>query len=186
MPGVNGIEIARALKKTEKHIPPKIVFTTAHNQFAVESYQVEALDYLLKPFEYGDFLNSVNKAVRHFETLPSFQAPKLLQEDALFVRSGYQQIRIPWEDIRYIEGLKDYVRIYLKSSEKNVVALATLKSLSEKLPQDRFRRVQKSYIVALDSITSLATNSLWIEGVEITIGEQYKDSLLAVFSTLLK
>jgi DNA-binding LytR/AlgR family response regulator len=78
------------------------------------------------------------------------------------------------------------VRIYLKSSEKNVVALATLKSLSEKLPQDRFRRVQKSYIVALDSITSLATNSLWIEGVEITIGEQYKDSLLAVFSTLLK
>lgn len=186
MPGVNGIEIARALKEFGRPVRPKIVFTTAHNQFAVESYQVEALDYLLKPFEYEDFLLSANKAMKYFETLPDFHAPKLLGEEALFVRSGYQQIRIPWEDIRYIQGLKDYVAIHLKTSEKNIIALATLKSLSEKLPRDRFRRVQKSYIVALDAVTSLATNGLWIDGLEITIGEQYKDSLHAIFAKLLK
>jgi len=184
MPGANGIEIARALKEMKRAVRPKIIFTTAYNQFAMESYQVEALDYLLKPFEYEDFLLSANKAIRYFETLPDFYAPKRLQEEALFVRSGYQQVKIPWEEIKYIQGLKDYVTIYLKSSEKTIVALATLKSLSEKLPQDRFRRVQKSYIVALDAITSLTTNTLWIDRVEIAIGERYKDSLHALFSNL--
>lgn len=186
MPGLSGIDIARALKKVERPIRPKIIFTTAYNQFAVESYQVEALDYLLKPFEYEDFLLSANKAMRYFEALPDFHAPKLLKEDALFVRSGYQQVKIPWEEIKYIQGLKDYVAIHLKSSDKSIVTLATLKSLSEKLPQDRFRRVQKSYIVALDAVTSLATNNLWIDSLEITIGEQYKESLHVVFSKLLK
>jgi len=185
MPGVNGIEIARALKETDRPIPPKIVFTTAHNQFAVESYQVEALDYLLKPFEYEDFLASAHKAVKYFKTLPDFHALKSLQEEALFVRSGYQQVKIPWEDIKYIQGMKDYVTIHLKNSEKTIVTLATLKSLSEKLPQSRFQRVQKSYIVALDAVTSLATNSLWIDQLEINIGEQYKDALHSVFSRLI-
>jgi len=186
MPGVNGIEIARALKETDPAVRPRIVFTTAYNQFAVESYQVEALDYLLKPFEYEDFLNTANKAKRYFESLPDFHAPKLLQEEALFVRSDYQLIKIPFEDIRYIQGLKDYVIIHLKSLEKPVITLTTLKSLAEKLPRDRFRRVQKSYIVALDAVTSLSTNSLWIENLEINIGEQYKESLHTVFSRLLK
>jgi len=186
MPGINGIEIARVLKEIDQSIRPKIVFTTAYNQFAVESYQVEALDYLLKPFEYEDFLRSVNKAITYFETLPDFRAPKRLREEALFVRSGYQQIKIPWGEIKYIQGLKDYVVIYLKTSDKNIIALATLKSLSDKLPQDRFRRVQKSYIIALDSVTALSTNSLWIDGLEISIGEQYKNSLHAIFSKLLK
>lgn len=186
MPGVNGIEIARSLKQDVLPIRPKIIFTTAYNQFAVESYQVEALDYLLKPFEYEDFLFSANKAMRYFEALPDFHAPKLLQEDALFVRSGYQQLKIPLEEIKYIQGLRDYVTIHLKSSEKKIITLATLKSLSEKLPQNRFRRVQKSYIVALDTVTSLATNSLWIDGLEITIGEQYKQPLHSLFSKLLK
>jgi len=186
MPGVNGIEIARTLKETAPAARPRIVFTTAYNQFAVESYQVEALDYLLKPFEYEDFLNTVNKAKRYFETLPDFHAPKLLQEEALFVRADYQLIKIPFDDIRYIQGLKDYVIIHLKSSEKPVITLTTLKSLAQKLPRDRFRRVQKSYIVALDAVTSLSTNSLWIESLEISIGEQYKESLHTVFSRLLK
>lgn len=186
MPGVNGIEIARALNEVDQAVRPRIIFTTAHNQFAVESYQVEALGYLLKPFEYEDFLGTVNKAKRYFEALPDFQAPRLLQEESLFVRSGYQLIKIPFEDIRYIQGLKDYVTIHLKSSEKAIITLTTLKSLADKLPQDRFRRIQKSYIVALDAVTSLSTNSLWIGSLEINIGEQYKDSLHTVFAKLLK
>ena len=186
MPGINGIEIAHALKEVDQAIRPRIIFTTAYNQFAVESYRVEALDYLLKPFEYEDFLGTANKAKRYFEALPDFHAPKLLQEEALFVRSGYQSVKIPFEDIRYIQGLKDYVAIHLKSSEKAVITLTTLKSLAEKLPKDRFRRVQKSYIVALDAVTSLSTNSLWIDSLEISIGEQYKEPLHAVFARLLR
>lgn len=186
MPGVNGIEIARALKETAPAIRPRIIFTTAHNQFAVESYQVEALDYLLKPFEYDDFLAAVNKARQYFEALPDFQAPKHLQEEALFVRSGYQSVKIPFKNIRYIQGLKDYAAIYLKSSEKAIITLTTLKSMTAKLPQDRFRRIQKSYIVALDAVTALSTNSLWIGSLEINIGEQYKNSLHTVFTSLLK
>lgn len=186
MPGINGIEIARALKESKKLFHPKIIFTTAYNQFAVESYQVDALDYLLKPFEYEDFLKSVNKAKRYFEILSEHNTPKLLQDEAIFVRSDYQQVKIFWDDIKYIQGLKDYVTIHLKNSEKTIVTLATLKSLSEKLPQGRFLRVHKSYIVALDSITSLATNSLWIDQLEINIGEQYKEALHKVFSGLVR
>lgn len=186
MAGVNGIEIARALKEVDQAVRPRIVFTTAYNQFAVESYEVEALDYLLKPFEYEDFLCSANKAKRYFKALPDFQAPQLLQEDSLFVRSGYQLIKIAFDDIRYIQGLKDYVAIHLKYSERAVITLATLKSLAEKLPLNRFRRIQKSYIIALDAVTSLSTNSLWIDNLEINIGEQYKESLHTVFSKLLK
>ncbi len=186
MPGVNGIEIARALKEADQAVRPRIIFTTAHTQVAVESYQVEALGYLLKPFEYEDFLTTANKAKRYFEALPDFHAPELLREEALFVRSDYQLIKISFEDIRYIQGLKDYVTIHLKSSEKPVITLTTLKSLADKLPQNRFRRVQKSYIVALDAVTSLSANSLWIGSLEINIGEQYKEPLHTVFSKLLK
>lgn len=184
MPRINGIEIARAIREMNKPYPPKIIFTTAYNQFAVESYEVEALDYLLKPFEYEKFLCSATKAARDLEQDMNFQAQRVLHDEVLFVRSSYQQIRIPWHDIKYIQGLKDYVTIHLKSTDKSIIALATLKSLSDELPQDRFRRVQKSYIVALDAISSMSTNSLWIKEKEISIGEHYKEDLQAVFRSL--
>ncbi|HAE68523.1 LytR/AlgR family response regulator transcription factor [Sphingobacterium siyangense] len=184
MPGINGIEIARSVKELEESKRPKVIFTTAHNEFAVESYEVEALGYLLKPFEYHEFLNVVDKASKYYQSTIA-ALPNLLGEGALFVRSDHQQIKIAWEDIKFIQGLKDYVAIHLKSSDKTIVTLATLKSLEQKLPLERFRRIQKSYIVALDAVTSLSTNSVWIEDYEITIGEQYKKGLHAIFKKLL-
>jgi Response regulator of the LytR/AlgR family len=184
MPGINGIEIARSVMELEESKRPKVIFTTAHNEFAVESYEVEALGYLLKPFEYHEFLKVVDKASKYYQSITAV-LPNLLGERALFVRSDHQQIKIAWEDIKFIQGLKDYVAIHLKSSEKTIITLATLKSLEQKLPLERFRRIQKSYIVALDAVTSLSTNSIWIEDYEITIGVQYKKGLHAIFKRLL-
>ncbi|RDC55170.1 DNA-binding response regulator [Pedobacter chinensis] len=178
MPKLNGIEIAKMLHQLPEENRPKIVFTTAYNQFAFESYQVEALDYLLKPFEYDDFLRSARKALTYYQQLNAIQTPsRPLQDECLFVRVDYQLLKISWDDIRYIEGLKDYVKIYLNNSEKPVLTLATLKSLDEKLPSDRFMRVQRSFIVAFDKISAITKNSVWIGEIEITIGEQYKDTL---------
>lgn len=184
MPGLNGIEVARLVNELPLAFRPKIIFVTAYNQFAVESYQVEALDYLLKPFEYEDLLASATKALHYFESLPDFLASQMIQEESLFVRSDYQQVKINWCDIKFIQGLKDYVVIHLKNTDKSIVTLATMKSLEEKLPQKKFRRIQRSYIVALDAVTSIATNTLWIDEIEISIGEQYKKSIHGIFKKL--
>lgn len=178
MPKLNGIDIAKIFHESPGNEKPRIVFTTAYNQFAAESYRVGALDYLLKPFEYEDFLNASRKALAHYEQ-QSVVMPSLhpLQDECLFVRVDYQLLKIAWDNIRYIEGLKDYVKIYLVDSDKPVLTLATLKSLDEKLPSDRFMRIQRSFIVAFDKIRAITKNSVWIAEVEITVGEQYKESL---------
>ncbi len=182
MPVINGIDIARMLHNTAGYLRPRIIFSTAYNQFAVESYQVEALDYLLKPFDYEEFFRAARKGITYFESLSAPLQPK---EEALYVRTGYQQVKVLFRDIKYIRGLRDYVTIYLKNTDKPVMTLSTLKSLNNKLPSDRFIRVQRSYIVSIDSVTAISTNSLWIEDLEITIGEQHKSSVQTVFVKML-
>lgn len=178
MPKMNGIEIARIFQQLPEKERPRVIFTTAYNQFAVESYQVDAVDYLLKPFEYEDFLNASKKAQMYYQQqLAPQPKAKPTNEECIFVRVDYQLIRINWDDIRYIEGLKDYVKIYLIGSDKPIITLATLKSLTKKLPPERFMRVQRSFIVALDKIRAIGKNSIWIDEVEITIGENYKETL---------
>jgi two-component system response regulator LytT len=173
MPKVNGIEIARLMQESAEGKQRRVIFTTAYSHFAVESYRVDALDYLLKPFEYHDFLEAANKALSHFEQ----HQDKPAIEDYFFVRADYQFVKIAWDDIQYIEGLKDYVKIHLTSTDKPVLTLATLKSLIGKLPADRFMRIQRSFIISLDKVTAITKGSVWIEDLEITIGEQYKAPL---------
>jgi len=191
MPNMNGIEVAKMFRNFPPDERPRVVFTTAYNQFAVESYQVEAIDYLLKPFEYEEFLRASRKASEYFEhmniksALPTSEQRKSPTDESLFVRVGYQLVRISWDDILYIEGLKDYAKIYLTNSETPVVALATLKSLVDKLPAERFMRVQRSFIVALNHVKALTKNSLWIGEVDITIGEQYKEPLKRIMNSWL-
>lgn len=183
MPKLNGIELARLLNQQNQQEPPRIIFTTAYNQFAVDSYRVDALDYLLKPFSYEGFLRAANKAVTFFETRNQQQPAN--QEEYLFVRVEYQLVRIAWNDIVYIEGLKDYVKIHLASSPKAVLTLMTLKSLEEKLPSNRFMRIQRSFIIALDKISAISKSSIHIAGAEITIGDQYKEKLQEFLSKWL-
>lgn len=185
MPDLNGIELARVLdnSKTNK---PRIIFTTAYNQFALEGYRVDALDYLLKPFNYEEFLHAAHKALAYSElleksnTAPVAVAPAVAEErienEYLFLKVEYQLVRLALNDILYIEGLKDYVKVWLQSAEKPVLSLTSLKSLEEKLPSRRFMRVHRSFIVSLDKINSITRNALQIGKVNITVGDQYKEA----------
>src|ERR1700752_4408601 len=181
MPDLNGIELARVLDKGPDK--PRIIFTTAYNQFALEGYKVDALDYLLKPFNYEEFLRAAQKALNYAELLNKPAQQMIITNDAehaddkyLFLKVEYQLVRIALDDILYIEGLKDYVKVHLKGVEKAVLSLTSLKALEEKLPSKRFLRVHRSFIVALDKITSMTKNSVQIGKIYITVGDQYKDA----------
>ncbi|HVS93541.1 MAG TPA: LytTR family DNA-binding domain-containing protein [Mucilaginibacter sp.] len=183
MPDLNGIELARVLGAGADK--PRVIFTTAYNQFALEGYKVDALDYLLKPFNYEEFLRAAQKAYNYSELVSKSGNPapaaepneaEHADEQYLFLKVEYQLVRIALDDILYIEGLKDYVKVHLKSSEKALLSLTSLKALEEKLPAKRFMRVHRSFIVALDKITSMTKNSVQIGKTLITIGDQYKDT----------
>jgi two-component system response regulator LytT len=188
MPDLNGIELARVLdnSKTNK---PRIIFTTAYNQFALEGYRVDALDYLLKPFNYEEFLHAAHKALAYGELVEksntvaaapvapvAVAAEERIEDEYLFLKVEYQLVRLALNDILYIEGLKDYVKVWLQSAEKPVLSLTSLKSLEEKLPAKRFMRVHRSFIVSLDKINSITRNALQIGKINITVGDQYKDA----------
>ncbi|MGN6639268.1 MAG: LytR/AlgR family response regulator transcription factor [Mucilaginibacter sp.] len=179
MPDLNGIELARVLDKgTDK---PRIIFTTAYNQFALEGYKVDALDYLLKPFNYEEFLRAAQKALNYVELINKQPAAttnetERADDQYLFLKVEYQLVRIALDDILYIEGLKDYVKVHLKSADKAVLSLTSLKALEEKLPCKRFMRVHRSFIVALDKIASMTKNSVQIGKMNIAVGDQYKDA----------
>lgn len=187
MPDLNGIELARVLdnSKTNK---PRIIFTTAYNQFALEGYRVDALDYLLKPFNYEEFLNAAHKALAYAQlveksnaapaavAVPAAAVEERIEDEYLFLKVEYQLVRLALNDILYIEGLKDYVKVWLQSAEKPVLSLTSLKSLEEKLPAKRFMRVHRSFIVSLDKINSITRNALQIGKINITVGDQYKEA----------
>jgi two-component system response regulator LytT len=181
MPNLNGIELARVLDSRGAN-KPRIIFTTAYNQFALEGYKVDALDYLLKPFNYEEFLHAANKALTYAEllhrstTTPSAADEQRMEDNYLFLKVEYQLVRIALNDILYIEGLKDYVKVYLQNTEKPLLSLTSLKSLEEKLSPKRFMRVHRSFIVSLDKINSITRNALQIGKVNITVGDQYKDT----------
>jgi DNA-binding LytR/AlgR family response regulator len=181
MPDLNGIELARVISKTSH--APRIVFTTAFAQFGIEGYKVDALDYLLKPFNYEEFLRTATKAYAYYELINKpapvdtfSNEPERDNDDYLFLKVEYQLVRIALNDILYIEALKDYIKVHLKPPAKSVLSLTSLKLLEEKLPVRKFMRVHRSYIVALDKITTMTKNSLSIEKKNIAVGSQYKDA----------
>ncbi len=186
MPDLNGIELARVIDNSKGN-KPRIIFTTAYNQFALEGYRVDALDYLLKPFNYEEFLHAATKALAYSELLEKSNAviatpaaPPIsedrIEDEYLFLKVEYQLVRIALADILYIEGLKDYVKVWLQSAEKPLLSLTSLKALEEKLPSKRFMRVHRSFIVSLDKINSITRNALQINKVNITVGDQYKEA----------
>jgi DNA-binding LytR/AlgR family response regulator len=179
MPDLNGIELARVIGKGLES--PRIIFTTAFEQYSLEGYKVDALDYLLKPFNYEEFLRGATKAQSwfHFISRSAVQTPtdpEQKDDQYLFLKVEYQWIRVALDDILYIEGLKDYVKLHLASVEKGLMSLTSLKDLEEKLPSRRFMRIHRSFIIALDKITSMTKNSVQIGKINIAVGSQYKDA----------
>ncbi len=180
MPDLTGIELARVLDRGKNLAGPRIIFTTAFNQFALEGYKVDALDYLLKPFNYEEFLRAAQKAKAYAERLnQSVSKPDPVaapEEEYLFLKVEYQLVRVAFQDILYIQGLKDYVKIYLKSSSRPLLSLISLKSLEEKLPSRRFMRIHRSYIISLEQIKAVTRNAVQIGEETIPVSEQYKET----------
>ncbi len=187
MPGLSGLELLRSL-----HVKPMVVLITAYSEHAVEGFELDVLDYLVKPVTFERFLLSVNKATRQFEMqhpatgiIQANQDAKPSAEpegkDYFFVKSGFKSVRINFEDILYIEGLKEYVSIYT-TGNKRFVKLAALKDLERILPQSRFLRIHKSYIVAVNKVTAGYGNIVELNQVCLPIGRMYKDAVMKVFS----
>ena len=176
MPDLSGIEFSKMLPKNSR-----VIFTTAFDQYAIEGFKVEALDYLLKPFDYAEFLTAANKAQYWFELIKSQKTnPKLLskEKEFLFVKSEYKQLRIKLADVLYFEGLKDYIKIWLKNQPKPILTLMSLKSLEQELPKSQFMRVHRSFIVALQNIDIIERSQIIINNKRITVSEHYKPIFL--------
>ncbi|MFZ1808878.1 MAG: LytTR family DNA-binding domain-containing protein [Cyclobacteriaceae bacterium] len=174
MPDLTGIEFSKMLPKDTR-----VIFTTAFDQYALEGFKVEALDYLLKPFDYAEFLAAANKALKWFTLVKDKEQPLLSQEkEFLFVKSEYKQLRIKLADVLYFEGLKDYIKIWLKDNPKPILTLMSLKSLQEELPETQFLRVHRSFIVSLKNIEVIERSQIIINKQRITVSEQYKAKFL--------
>jgi len=185
MPNLTGMELARLLQEQAGSLP-KIVFTTAYNHYAIEGYRVNAVDYLLKPFSYEEFLRAANKVLQITEEASNQYHPITADDEFIFLKVEYQWVRISLKDISYIESLKDYVKVHLDDSQKTVLSLISLKALEEKLPSTKFMRIHRSFIVSLDKISAITKNSILIGKTEITVGEQYKEAFKTIVDKWLK
>lgn len=175
MPDLTGVEFSKMLPNNTR-----VIFTTAFDQYALEGFKVEALDYLLKPFDYAEFLAAANKANTWFELEKGKQQNIISEEkEFLFVKSEYKQLRIKLTDVLYFEGLKDYIKIWLKDNPKPILTLMSLKSLEEELPETRFMRVHRSFIISLKNIEVIERSQIIINKQRITVSEQYKPKFLA-------
>ena len=171
MPDINGMQFYKKLAN-----PPLVIFTTAYSDYAVDGFNVDAVDYLLKPFEYERFLKAIHKAKEQLE----FNAIQEVNSNALFVKVNYEMVKINLKDIDLIEALDDYIKIHIKPMP--VLTLMTLKSVLEKLPSHEFIRVHRSYIVPISKIVKFNKAKIYVSGKEIPIGSSYGD----VYDVLVK
>ncbi|MDB5255663.1 MAG: chemotaxis protein CheY [Chitinophagaceae bacterium] len=167
MPQLTGLELSKTVSKNTR-----IIFTTAFDQYAIEGYKVNALDYLLKPFDYDDFFAAVTKAKDWFELTAGKQE---IGKDYIFIRSEYRQVKIMLNEVLYFEGLKDYIKIWLKDNPKPILTLLSLKALEKDLPPSGFMRIHRSFIIALDKIKSVEKNQVIINQTRISIARPYKN-----------
>jgi DNA-binding LytR/AlgR family response regulator len=178
MPDINGLDFVRTL-----HYKPQIIFATAFSEYAIEGFKLDALDYLLKPIGYNEFLKAANKARNYFETSAPDPKKEAENTEYLFVKSDYKMARISVRDIIYIEGMREYVRIHLDNG-KPLMPLISLRLLEEQLPSDKFMRVHRSYIVNLEKILSVEHNRIVLSGkVYIPVSEQYKEAFQQFLSS---
>lgn len=185
MPELNGMEFSRILEGDTR-----IIFTTAFSQYALDSYKVNALDYLLKPISYPDFLKSANKALQWYELLregqshpettdPGTDSPRTAHTiESIFIKTEYKLMQIELRKILYIEGLKDYVKIYVEDEPRPILSLMSMKSLEDMLPTNRFIRVHRSFIVQPEKIKVIERNRIVFGKEYIPISDNYKQKFM--------
>ncbi|MVN20319.1 LytR/AlgR family response regulator transcription factor [Mucilaginibacter arboris] len=178
MPGISGIQFLNSLTN-----PPLVILVTAYNHYAIDGFNLDVLDYLLKPVAFERFLKAVNKAHelmslrQQQKGFPPVKTPA--EPDYLFVNADYSVVRINIPEILYVEGLKDYIKIYLENSPKPIITRLSMRFMEEKLPVERFARVHKSFIISLDKVSAFKKNRIMIKEIEIPVSDNYKDKILA-------
>ena len=179
MADLSGMELARIIDQSANKKQLRIIFTTAYDQYALEGYKVAALDYLVKPFSFVDFSKAAAKALEYFsmfeDTRPTPAPLPVKEKEYLYLKVEYQLVKVDTDDILYIEGLKDYVKVYLQNEPKPLLTLTSLKTLEERLHGQHFMRLHRSYIVALDKIKAVTKSSVQIGAKVIQVSEQYRE-----------
>jgi two-component system LytT family response regulator len=167
MPDITGIDFIRALPS-----PPMVIFTTAYSEHAVQSFELDAVDYLLKPFSLPRFLKACNKAAE-LDALKKLQPGALPAGAAttLFIKSGYEQVRVTLEEIRYVENIGNYVQFVL--ADRKIISRLTMNEAAELLPPEAFIRIHRSYLAAKSKITKVDKRTVWLDGTELPAGEAY-------------
>lgn len=173
MPGITGVQFLKSMVSN-----PMVIFITAYDQYAIEGFDLNVVDYLLKPVSFERFLKACNKANELQQLKINSQSPKINIEEHFFVNAEYSLVKIKYADILYIEGLKDYVKIYISTQSRPIITRMTMKSIEEKFSSLPFMRIHKSYIVSLNKIESIRNLKITIGTHLIPVSEQFSDELL--------
>ncbi|HVM89985.1 MAG TPA: response regulator transcription factor [Puia sp.] len=175
MPGLTGLQFIQSLPKK-----PMIILVTAYEKFALEGFNLDVVDYLVKPVSLERFVKACNKAWELFQLRNTTPSSPAAAPDYFFVNVDYSLLKISFSDIVWIEGLKDYIKIHLKSTSKPVVTRMSMKTLEEELPAQKFIRIHKSYFVSVEHITAIRKSSVFVGTMELPVGENYKDAVTAL------
>ncbi len=179
MPDLDGMSFVKSLASQ-----PMVVFTTAYSEYAVESFKVDAVDYLLKPFGFNEFEKAALKVKRLYDLENKEEVTLLDYDDSVYIKTDYKTVRVEVSSIIYIEGMSEYVKIITEDQKDPVIALLSMKKLEGKLPGNRFMRVHKSFIINLSKISQVSKGHVRMQdGSSIPIGESYRDSLLSYINS---
>lgn len=177
MPGLTGLQFIASLE-----VRPLVIFITAYKQYAVESYDLDVVDYLVKPVALERFIKACNRAKKLFELKSvKHNAPVENMPDHFFVNADYSQVKIKFDDIIWMKGYGDYIKFHLKDAQHPLVVRTSFKELELELPKNRFIRIHRSYAVALSEITAVRKNSIFLGDKELSIGETYRDEVQKLF-----
>ncbi len=174
MPGLTGLQFLESLPNK-----PLVILITAYEKYALEGFNLAVTDYLVKPVSLERFIKACNKAQELFLLRTGGKTARE-EADFFFVNVDYSLLKVVFSDIRWVEGLKDYVKIHLSSSPKPVITRMSIKGLEEQLPGSRFVRVHKSYIVSVAAITTIRKNSVFLDTLELPVGDTYRDAVYAI------
>lgn len=175
MPQITGIEFLKTLKH-----PPKVIFTTAYREYALEGFELDVVDYLLKPINFARFLKSINKFYQmnqnEIQIVGDSSSENVQEESYIYVKENRKVVKVHLSEIRYIEGLSEYVQIY--TDKRKIITKTSMTMLIETLPSDNFLRVHKSFIVSISKVEAFTANTIEIAGKELPIGRNYKNAVL--------